>query len=257
MLPESSLAKLESLLQSCDNEEAMNLEMLDGFFVACVVGPEMITPDEYLPAVLGSPLDATALAPGDLAELIGLLFEHWDSIADDFVERGQHLPILFVDDDESGAATDWCLGFLAGTQLREDAWMQALEDEDLSLYMTPILALAADGISQQNLDESVELPDQPISAESVVPAVSDAQITYLPADYNAEVEDMEPITAGERVQLIDSLAVAVGGVYQFFNTARGSATVLGAPKPGRNQPCPCGSGKKWKRCCANPVRKVH
>ena len=22
-----------------------------------------------------------------------------------------------------------------------------------------------------------------------------------------------------------------------------------APRPGRNQPCPCGSGKKFKRCC--------
>ena len=21
------------------------------------------------------------------------------------------------------------------------------------------------------------------------------------------------------------------------------------PKPGRNNPCPCGSGKKFKRCC--------
>ncbi len=23
-----------------------------------------------------------------------------------------------------------------------------------------------------------------------------------------------------------------------------------APKVGRNEPCPCGSGKKFKRCCA-------
>ncbi len=23
-------------------------------------------------------------------------------------------------------------------------------------------------------------------------------------------------------------------------------------KPGRNEPCPCGSGKKFKRCCARP-----
>jgi SEC-C motif-containing protein len=23
-----------------------------------------------------------------------------------------------------------------------------------------------------------------------------------------------------------------------------------APKPGRNDPCPCGSGKKYKKCCA-------
>ncbi len=24
-----------------------------------------------------------------------------------------------------------------------------------------------------------------------------------------------------------------------------------APEPGRNSPCPCGSGQKWKRCCAS------
>lgn len=24
------------------------------------------------------------------------------------------------------------------------------------------------------------------------------------------------------------------------------------PKVGRNQPCPCGSGRKWKRCCGAP-----
>jgi SWIM/SEC-C metal-binding protein len=27
------------------------------------------------------------------------------------------------------------------------------------------------------------------------------------------------------------------------------ATVTTAPKPGRNEPCPCGSGKKFKKCC--------
>jgi uncharacterized protein YecA (UPF0149 family) len=25
--------------------------------------------------------------------------------------------------------------------------------------------------------------------------------------------------------------------------------VRGEPKVGRNEPCPCGSGKKYKRCC--------
>jgi uncharacterized protein YecA (UPF0149 family) len=28
-----------------------------------------------------------------------------------------------------------------------------------------------------------------------------------------------------------------------------------APRPpGRNEQCPCGSGKKWKRCCGAPER---
>jgi uncharacterized protein YecA (UPF0149 family) len=25
--------------------------------------------------------------------------------------------------------------------------------------------------------------------------------------------------------------------------------VLSGKKPGRNEPCPCGSGKKYKKCC--------
>jgi uncharacterized protein YecA (UPF0149 family) len=27
--------------------------------------------------------------------------------------------------------------------------------------------------------------------------------------------------------------------------------VVAAPKIGRNEPCPCGSGKKFKKCCAD------
>ncbi len=29
--------------------------------------------------------------------------------------------------------------------------------------------------------------------------------------------------------------------------------VLAAPKVGRNDPCPCGSGKKFKKCCASAL----
>ena len=31
------------------------------------------------------------------------------------------------------------------------------------------------------------------------------------------------------------------------------APVQRAPKIGRNDPCPCGSGKKYKRCCGVPA----
>ncbi|MDX2021898.1 MAG: SEC-C metal-binding domain-containing protein [Deltaproteobacteria bacterium] len=32
---------------------------------------------------------------------------------------------------------------------------------------------------------------------------------------------------------------------------RSSGPIVKAASPGRNAPCPCGSGKKYKRCCAN------
>ena len=41
------------------------------------------------------------------------------------------------------------------------------------------------------------------------------------------------------------------GVWYYTNgtIARPEPVVREAPKVGRNEPCPCGSGKKFKRCC--------
>jgi uncharacterized protein YecA (UPF0149 family) len=33
------------------------------------------------------------------------------------------------------------------------------------------------------------------------------------------------------------------------DSSSGSKTVLRGAKVGRNEPCPCGSGKKYKKCC--------
>lgn len=31
------------------------------------------------------------------------------------------------------------------------------------------------------------------------------------------------------------------------------APIHGEAKPDRNEPCPCGSGKKYKKCCGKPA----
>ena len=31
------------------------------------------------------------------------------------------------------------------------------------------------------------------------------------------------------------------------------STIISNPKIGRNQPCPCGSGEKFKKCCRNKI----
>jgi len=37
----------------------------------------------------------------------------------------------------------------------------------------------------------------------------------------------------------------------FENTGKVVPFKRSAPKVGRNEPCPCGSGKKYKKCCLN------
>lgn len=52
---------------------------------------------------------------------------------------------------------------------------------------------------------------------------------------------------------IDRLPLAVTSLYEFFRTARAkqvqTQTDAQGEKVGRNDPCPCGSGLKYKKCC--------
>lgn len=54
-----------------------------------------------------------------------------------------------------------------------------------------------------------------------------------------------------------ALPMAVAGIHDFWRARRKAVPVTrGAPKVGRNDPCPCGSGKKFKQCCGK-ARTVH
>lgn len=41
------------------------------------------------------------------------------------------------------------------------------------------------------------------------------------------------------------------GLWYFYNAASLDPVKREGPKVGRNDPCPCGSGKKYKKCCIN------
>ncbi|NJR42690.1 MAG: hypothetical protein HC767_08495 [Akkermansiaceae bacterium] len=64
--------------------------------------------------------------------------------------------------------------------------------------------------------------------------------------------------AERREQLIVGVAVSVPAIYRYFAERRrlsasvkreGGTYRRSEEKVGRNEPCPCGSGKKFKKCC--------
>ncbi len=69
----------------------------------------------------------------------------------------------------------------------------------------------------------------------------------VPADVRAQLAGTEPALAS-------SIEMFVLAARDSFGEGRGRApasTVVRAEKVGRNDPCPCGSGKKFKRCCVD------
>ena len=70
----------------------------------------------------------------------------------------------------------------------------------------------------------------------------------------------EPMDAEQREKLITGMAAGLINIYRYFAPHRrlaargahaGSTYRRTTEKVGRNDPCPCGSGKKFKRCCGN------
>ena len=58
-----------------------------------------------------------------------------------------------------------------------------------------------------------------------------------------KVDDMQNQVAAGKMQAVD--------VAEFMRKMRTKPVVRDYKKVGRNDPCPCGSGKKYKNCCLN------
>lgn len=58
-----------------------------------------------------------------------------------------------------------------------------------------------------------------------------------------KVDDMQNQVAAGKMQAVD--------VAEFMRQMRTKPVVRDYKKVGRNDPCPCGSGKKYKNCCLN------
>ena len=220
-LTEPELDRLDEFLKGYEGGKAMNIEEVDGFFSALIAGPEIVMPSEFLPEVFGSETPEThafsTLAEAN--EILGLLMRHWNDIAGTLSKGEVYLPLLLEDENGVTHGNDWARGFIRGTRLRQDGWAELLADDDHGGCMIPMLML------YHEHDEEPTLRPKPIDLE-------------------------------QREKVIESMAVGLVGTYRYFRQQGKACASTRGPEPrytnndiGRNDPCPCGSGKKYKRCC--------
>jgi uncharacterized protein len=70
--------------------------------------------------------------------------------------------------------------------------------------------------------------------------------------------ESDAIEPWERSEFLHMLGDHVATLAEFWRELRSPCIPLRVQKVGRNEPCPCGSGKKWKKCCgATPPPIVH
>ena len=220
-LTDAELDRLGNFLKSCKGGKAMNVEALDGFFAALIAGPETVMPSEYNREVFGGEMsEACEFGSLDEAnEILGLVMRHWNIIASTLYRGDVYVPLLLQDENGVAHGNDWARGFMCGMHMRHDGWAELMDDEEHGGCLVPIMMLFHEH------DEDPEMRPKPISAE-------------------------------QREDVIAHMAAGLVRAYRYFRAQRQvspgthrSEPPRSTPKVGRNDPCPCGSGKKYKRCC--------
>lgn len=252
-LTDGEIESLEARLAAIDPDDSMAVEELDGFCAALACCPEPVPREEWLALVLGdSPRARRALrGEGEDAALLRLVERHRASVAS-MLEDGEGLaPVLAYDEDGVAWGNAWAIGFARGMALRPDAWGELDDDEALADALDPVMRLVAD--AQQDDDEDAA-PGRPAAVGPPPASRAGAPRTdRVASDDGADDEDWDPIADDERESVIHEMLDGVQDVYDHFRDARerafSPATVRrDGAKVGRNDPCPCGSGRKYKLC---------
>ena len=243
---EAEIAALEQVCERLANFGAdISLEWVDGYLTALLASRRVIAPSEWLPPLFGDDFERVFADPDDVQQAMAALMARWnviasqldvDSLLDD-PETVRLSPLMVSFDDAARAEV-----VAAGHMTAEEA------DDQLQTG-----ALWSEGFMQATDDFADDWPDLDIDTEDgrwfddcFVRLLALSMSREHLAEHLAEHYKGETL---ERDQLIDEALFAVQDLRLFWlDHAPKPETRRVAPTPGRNDPCPCGSGKKFKKC---------
>lgn len=240
------------------HDEAPQWEFCEGFLAALICCRRTILPSEYFPLLLGdieidpSSGDVTASLFKDTAQFdqfMALWTRRWNAVVEALAT-----PVESLDDDRAYApevvdvrgavaslgeaeraeigdeplpsfAQVWALGFMYAVESWPDEWAPP-RDRDAAQWLDDALQTIV-----ALTEDDTDAPTLSMYAEDGPPSVSEARVNAF----------------GEAIW-------AVYDLHELWrNVGPRVATVRKEDAPGRNDPCWCGSGKKFKKCHGAPT----
>jgi uncharacterized protein len=218
-LTDEGLARLDHFLVSQEDDEVMMVPELDGFLTGLLVCPEMILPSEWLPVVWGG--DGPVFeGQTEANEILGLIMALYNDITSRLDDPDTYEPLIEEDIDGTFLWEFWAEGFGKAIALRPRAWSTFKDRPDDDQAADAFGMLVALATIARATDEDPDLYDQ-----------LDEQVSY------------------EAPQMIATCVMEL-----HHDRLSGHQLKPRTEKVGRNDPCPCGSGKKYKKCCLQAQR---
>lgn len=234
-LTDEEIEELDSLLlESSVEADSMDISMLDGLLTAVVSGPNVIIPSDWLPWVW----DCTAgeerpqfASTRQAKRFHELVLRHMNDIQATLMGAPDQFELILMENPNGGnpiqILDEWCMGYMTGINLDLAGWAPLrVEHPDWFFVLQRYGTEAGWDIIQQN------------------PYDLDVHMDY-----------------------VHQLPLDVRKIHQYWLIQRQQQKLQGRETPhfrstpmraeekiGRNDPCPCGSGKKFKACHGSPGR---
>jgi len=210
------LYRIDEDADTLDKDEGvLGMSELDGLLTAVVSGPVMVPPSQWLPAVWGD-FEPLWESEAEFREIFSLMMRHMNGIAETLNTHLEAFEPVFLErageDDAVMIVDEWCEGYVRGVALAAHEWQ--LAGEEMAVLLSPVLAFTEAG------------------------------------NWSGHEQGFEEIEKRQR-----AIAPHVREIYRYWLARRGEEVSASqphrrtAPRVGRNDPCPCGSGKKFKKCC--------
>lgn len=199
-----------------DDMGILSISELDGFLTAVASGPVTIPPSHWLTAVWGA-IEPEWKSEAEFKHVFSLMIRHMNNIID-ALSNNEEFEALFsevkIEDGPYILVDDWCYGYMQGVYLAEDKW--GLDDQVISALLEPMKLFSSHGM----------------------------------------LKKLDQLNESEVDKLQNAVEPNAREIYSYWLTRRQDFTPLASgtyhreePRTGRNDPCPCGSGKKYKKCC--------
>ncbi|WP_104494234.1 UPF0149 family protein [Paracoccus denitrificans] len=215
------LDHLHELLWALPQETyPMSLSELDGYVTGILSCPDLIPPSEWLPHVWGETGDARFPDLATAEATISAVMAHYNAAAAEIARSPWLEPIYEVDPNSDETLWEpWVDGYTRAMRLRPEAWQAMLEQADEETRSALIFLMALQDINEGTSTFSDEEIDEiDLDAPDLIPNCVAAILLISRPEVMLEAGNLPHApTRGKR--------------------------------PGRNDPCPCGSGRKYKQCC--------
>ena len=202
---------------------------LQGFLFTIASAPELIPPSEWMPIIFDE--NEAGYATLDEAKgIVGELMTLYNEVNACVVEDRVALPTdcafrseVLANLEDSAPIAQWSRGFLRGHQWLEELWDAYVPKKLDAEFSAALLTLTF--FASKELAEAfhAEAGNKERSLEAMANTI----------------RDVFPEAIAEYAHLGQSIHLALSEV-----AGPGRST-----KVGRNEPCPCGSGRKYKKCC--------